>query len=73
LKGGSWGKAFNGARMELRFKNGSTITFKTYKQDPSTLGGARLALGGYDEPPPKKHREEGRMRRSGTAGMRCSR
>jgi hypothetical protein len=40
LHGGDWGKAFNGQRLELRFKNGSTIAFKTYKQDPSTLGGA---------------------------------
>jgi phage terminase large subunit-like protein len=60
--GGSWGKAFKGDRMELRFKCGSSIHFKTYKQDPSTLGGARLHFVGYDEPPPKKHREECRMR-----------
>jgi phage terminase large subunit-like protein len=46
----------------LSFANGSTATFKTYKQDPSTLGGARLHWVAYDEPPPKKHREEGRMR-----------
>jgi hypothetical protein len=62
FKGGSWGKAFRGDRMLLSFANGSTITFKTYKQDPSTLGGARLHWVGYDEPPPKKHREESRMR-----------
>lgn len=62
FKGGSWGKAFNGARMQLSLAGGSTITFKTYKQDPSTLGGARLHWVAYDEPPPKKHREEGRMR-----------
>lgn len=62
FKGGSWGKAFNGARMQLSLASGSTITFKTYKQDPSTLGGARLHWVAYDEPPPKKHREEGRMR-----------
>jgi hypothetical protein len=59
--GGSWGKAFNGARMMLRLKQG-TIYFKTYKQDASTLGGARLHFAAYDEPPPKKHREESRMR-----------
>jgi hypothetical protein len=59
--GGSWGKAFNGARMMLRLKGG-TIYFKTYKQDASTLGGARLHFVGYDEPPPKQHREEARMR-----------
>jgi hypothetical protein len=59
--GGNWGKAFNGARMMLRLKQG-TIYFKTYKQDASTLGGARLHFAGYDEPPPRKHREETRMR-----------
>jgi phage terminase large subunit-like protein len=60
--GGSWGKAFNGASFTLRFKCGSTIAFKTYKQDASTLGGAALHWVGYDEPPPKKHREEGMWR-----------
>jgi phage terminase large subunit-like protein len=58
FKGGSWGKAFNGERMMLTFSNGSTISFKTYKQDPSTLGGASLHFVGYDEPPPREHREE---------------
>lgn len=56
--GGSWGKAFNGATMVLKFASGSTVAFKTYKQDHSTLGGAALHYVGYDEPPPKKHREE---------------
>lgn len=60
--GGSWGKAFNGSTNTLRFKCGSTIGFKTYKQDASTLGGAALHYVGYDEPPPKKHREEGMWR-----------
>lgn len=60
--GGSWGKAYNGATFTLRFKCGSTIAFKTYKQDASTLGGAALHWVGYDEPPPKKHREEGMWR-----------
>jgi phage terminase large subunit-like protein len=58
FRGGSWGKAFNGERMMLSFANGSTIAFKTYKQDPSTLGGASLHFVGYDEPPPREHREE---------------
>jgi hypothetical protein len=58
LQGGSWGKAFKGDTNLLRFRNGSTIQFKTYKQDPSTLGGAGLHFVGYDEPPPRKHREE---------------
>jgi phage terminase large subunit-like protein len=58
FSGGSWGKAFKGDTNLLRFRNGSTIQFKTYKQDPSTLGGAGLHYVGYDEPPPKKHREE---------------
>jgi phage terminase large subunit-like protein len=62
LHGGNLDKAWNGARMILRFKNGSTISFKTYKQHESTLGGAALHFVGYDEPPPKTHREEGRIR-----------
>jgi hypothetical protein len=62
FKGGSWGKAFNGERMQLTFSNGSTIGFKTYQQDASTLTGASLWFVGYDEPPPKDHREECRTR-----------
>lgn len=58
FKGGSWGKAFNGERMQLSFANASTVSFKTYKQDPSTLGGATLHGVIYDEPPPREHREE---------------
>jgi hypothetical protein len=46
LQGGAWGKAFKGDTNLLRFKCGSTIQFKTYKQDPSTLGGAALAFRG---------------------------
>jgi phage terminase large subunit-like protein len=58
LKGGNWAKAFNGGRMLLTFANGSTLGFKTYKQDPSTLGGATLHFVWYDEPPPRAHRDE---------------
>lgn len=60
--GGSWGRAFNGGRMMLSFECGSTLGFKTYKQDASTLGGASLHVVGYDEPPPVGHREEGMTR-----------
>lgn len=65
LKGGNFDKAWNGARNILTFACGSTLAFKTYKQDPSTLGGAELRFVGYDEPPPKEHREESRMRLMG--------
>lgn len=58
LKGGSWAKAYNGERALLTFANGSTLAFKTYRQDSSTLGGADLDFVGYDEPPPKGHRNE---------------
>jgi phage terminase large subunit-like protein len=58
LKGGNWGKAFNGERMQLTFASGSTITFKTYKQDPSTLTSATIDWVLYDEPPPQGHRDE---------------
>lgn len=61
-RGGVFAKAWNGNRLQLTFKNGSTISFKTYKQHESTLGGARLHVVGYDEPPPRKHREEAMTR-----------
>lgn len=61
-KGGVFDKAWNGARLMLSFANGSTINFKTYKQHPSTLGGARLHWVGYDEPPPREHRDEAMTR-----------
>ena len=62
LKGGNWRKAFNGERMQISFENGSTLTFKTYKQDASTLGGATLHGVGFDEPPPRAHRDEAATR-----------
>jgi hypothetical protein len=65
LKGGDFNKGWNGQRNILSFKNGSTLAFKTYKQEPSTLGGAELRFIGYDEPPPQTHREEARMRLMG--------
>jgi phage terminase large subunit-like protein len=58
LKGGNWGKAFNGERMLLSFECGSTIAFKTYKQDAATLTSATLDWILYDEPPPQGHRDE---------------
>jgi hypothetical protein len=58
LKGGSRAKAFNGERMEITFANGSTLAFKFYTQDVGVLGGADLDFVGYDEPPPKGHRNE---------------
>jgi len=42
----------------VTFANGSTLAFKTYEQHESTLGGAALHFVGYDEPPPRAHREE---------------
>lgn len=65
LKGGNFDKAWRGDRNILTFKNGSTLSFKTYKQEVSTLGGAELRFVGYDEPPPQSHREESRMRLMG--------
>ncbi len=61
-KGGSFDKAWNGSRMMLTFSNGSYISMKTYKQHESTLGGARLMFVGYDEPPPREHRDEAMTR-----------
>jgi phage terminase large subunit-like protein len=58
LLGGEWAKAWSKERRQLSFANGSQISFKTYEQDASTLGGAALHFVGYDEPPPREHREE---------------
>src|ERR1044072_3023503 len=57
LKGDSFDKGWNGQRNILTFKNGSTLSFKTYKHDPSTLGGGEIRFVGYDEPAPQTHRE----------------
>lgn len=62
FRGGNAGKAWNGERMQYTFDNGSTLTFKTYKQEASTLGGATLHGVGYDEPPPRAHRDEAATR-----------
>jgi phage terminase large subunit-like protein len=58
LKMGKWDGSWSKERRQLNFKNGSTLAFKTYEQHESTLGGAALHFVGYDEPPPKLHREE---------------
>lgn len=58
LVGGGWDRAWSKERRQLSFANGSQISFKTYEQDASTLGGAALHFVGYDEPPPREHREE---------------
>ena len=62
LLGGNWKKAFNAERMQISFAGGSTLTFKTYRMDPSTLGGATLHGVGFDEPPPRGHRDEAATR-----------
>lgn len=60
-KGGAWSKE----RRMITFRNGSTLSFKTYEQHESTLGGADLHFVGYDEPPPLRHREECATRLAG--------
>jgi phage terminase large subunit-like protein len=65
VEGRQFDKGWNGARNILSFACGSSLSFKTYQQDPSTLGGAELKFVGYDEPPPQGHREESRMRLMG--------
>jgi phage terminase large subunit-like protein len=62
LRGGRWDKAFNGDKMILSFACGSTIAFKTYQQDSSSLESADLDWVLYDEPPPKGHRNACLMR-----------
>ncbi len=68
LLGGSWRKAFNGERMQFSLQCGSTLTFKTYRQDAATLGGASLNFVGYDEPPPRNHFDECMTRLIDTGG-----
>jgi phage terminase large subunit-like protein len=68
LEGGKWQGAWSKERRQLTFANGSTVAFKTYEQDPSTLGGAALHFVGYDEPPPKATRDECLMRLVDFAG-----
>lgn len=58
LKTGKWDGSWNKERKTLHFRCGSSLGFKTYEQDPSTLGGASLHFVGYDEPPPIRHRNE---------------
>jgi hypothetical protein len=62
-RAGRGGRRSTGARMELRsFANGSTIDVQDVQAGPVDAGRRATAFRGYDEPPPKKHREEGRMR-----------
>jgi hypothetical protein len=46
LHGGDWGKAFNGQRLELRFKNGSHDRVQDLQAGPVDLGRRCFALGG---------------------------
>ncbi len=62
FRGGSFDKAWDKQLRVLRFANGSTCEFMTYKQDVADFGGAARHLIGYDEPPPKEIRKECRMR-----------
>lgn len=68
LKGGGWARAFNGERMQLTFRNNSTLTFKTYMMDSDRLGGATLDFVWFDEPPPRAHRDEAATRLLATNG-----
>lgn len=65
----NWAKAYNGDKMRLSFENGSTLTFKTYKMDTGVLGGATLHGVGFDEPPPRGHRDEAATRLLATNGF----
>jgi phage terminase large subunit-like protein len=58
LHKGDIDSAYDKQHRVLRFQSGSTISFKTYEMDADKLGGATLHYVGYDEPPPRLHREE---------------
>lgn len=55
LLGGSWGKAYNADRRELRFANGSTIDFLTYQMDLDAWSGVARHGIRLDEEPRGEH------------------
>jgi phage terminase large subunit-like protein len=50
--------AYDKQHRILRFARGDTLAFKTYEMDVDKLGGATIHFVGYDEPPPRLHRDE---------------
>lgn len=58
LHKGDLDSAYDKQHRLLRFARGDTIAFKTYEMEPDKLGGATLHWVGYDEPPPRLHRDE---------------
>jgi phage terminase large subunit-like protein len=60
--GDEWGKAFSKSQRILRLKNGSYFDFLTYEQDVDKHGGAAKHRIHYDEVPPQRIWNEGKMR-----------
>lgn len=62
LVGGNFDKAWSKQYNTLSFKDGGLIECCTYRQEPETLVGSARDYIGYDEPPPKAHRNESKIR-----------
>lgn len=59
---GNFDKAWNKQHHTLLFADGGMIECNTYRQEPETLVGAARDYIGYDEPPPRAHRNESKIR-----------
>lgn len=62
----SWDESYNAKAKILTLqkfnREVATIKFNSFTQDASKLQGKKLTFVGYDEEPPKKHREENLLR-----------
>jgi hypothetical protein len=58
LVGNSFDKAWSKQFRVLHFKDGGQLKVFTYKQDVGVLVGGDYDYVGYDEPPPRPHRNE---------------
>jgi phage terminase large subunit-like protein len=62
LYGGSWEKAWSERSKTLKFKNGSTVNFKSFEMDINTYGGADLDFWWMDEHGEEKYFTENMAR-----------
>jgi phage terminase large subunit-like protein len=72
----SWDESYNAKAKILTLqkfnREVASIKFNSFTQDASKLQGKKLTFVGYDEEPPKKHREENLLRFT-TANRLCER
>jgi phage terminase large subunit-like protein len=76
LIGGAWDQSYSAKSRQLILrKDGLDVAkfyFNNFTQDVSKLQGVKLTFAGYDEEPPRSHREENLMRMT-TAKRLCER